>query len=67
MSNKIDDLAYEEVDRLNRGISTIQASYAFLSKYLDEDEKEKYAKAFVMLEDISQTIECKLEDAKDSK
>lgn len=52
----------EAIDRLKHGTHLIQVEYNFLNKYLDEDEKEKYAKAFVALEDIAQTIECKLED-----
>ena len=48
----------EAITRLESGIHQIQVEYEFLSRYLDERDKESYAKAFVDLEDISQTLRC---------
>lgn len=48
----------EAIERLERGVNQIQVEYKFLSEYLEENDKERWAKAYVDLEDITQTLQC---------
>ena len=42
----------EAVSRLQQAVATISAEYSFLSRYLEEDDKDIYAKAFVDLDEL---------------
>lgn len=57
----------ESVWRLESAVSAMQVEYRFLSMYLSEAEKSKYAKAFVDMEDIVQTLECISADMEDGQ
>ena len=48
----------EAITRLERGVHQIQIEYNFLSKYLNEEDKQRWADSFVALEDIAQTLRC---------
>lgn len=46
------------IKRLESGVNQIQVEYNFLSRYLDEEDKQRWADSFVTLEDIAQTLRC---------
>lgn len=46
------------IERLESGVNQIQVEYNFLSRYLDEEDKQRWADSFVTLEDITQTLRC---------
>lgn len=52
----------DAIARLERGVYQIQVEYEFLSRYLDEDDKQRWADSFVALEDIAQILRCVEED-----
>jgi len=54
---KIIEIENEALDRFKASVQGVQVEFSFLSKYLDDENKTIYAKAWTALDELSNVLE----------